>query len=177
MSDKDKIDEGLYSRQLYAIGHDAMKKLAHSNILISGLSGLGTEIAKNVILQGFNSVTVHDTQKVSMYDLGTNFYVTEQDVNKNIAEVVYHKLKELNNYVSVKCFTGALHDEMMSEYNVIILVDYDLKMQVEINNFCRANNIKFISCATVGMTGQIFCDFGESFVSFDTTGEQLEPVL
>jgi len=44
------IDEGLYSRQLYVLGTDAMKKMAKSNVLISGLGGLGVEIAKNVCL-------------------------------------------------------------------------------------------------------------------------------
>jgi len=44
------MDEEFYSRQLYAIGKDAMKLLNMSSILISGMSGLGVEIAKNLIL-------------------------------------------------------------------------------------------------------------------------------
>ena len=55
------IDEGLYSRQLYVLGHEAMRRMATSNVLISGLGGLGVEIAKNVILGGVKSVTLHDT--------------------------------------------------------------------------------------------------------------------
>ena len=42
----------LYSRQLYVMGHAAMKKMATSDVLIVGLSGLGVEAAKNVILAG-----------------------------------------------------------------------------------------------------------------------------
>jgi ubiquitin-activating enzyme E1 len=45
-----KIDEGLYSRQLYVMGREAMERMATSNILISGLGGLGVEIAKNICL-------------------------------------------------------------------------------------------------------------------------------
>ena len=48
-SSSDAIDEGLYSRQLYVMGHEAMKKMAVSNVLISGMKGLGAEVAKNVI--------------------------------------------------------------------------------------------------------------------------------
>lgn len=44
------IDEGLYSRQLYVLGHEAMRRMATSDVLISGLGGLGVEVAKNVIL-------------------------------------------------------------------------------------------------------------------------------
>uniref|UniRef100_A0A4W5K750 Uncharacterized protein n=1 Tax=Hucho hucho TaxID=62062 RepID=A0A4W5K750_9TELE len=35
-----EIDEGLYSRQLYVLGHDAMKRMQSSNVLVSGLRGL-----------------------------------------------------------------------------------------------------------------------------------------
>ena len=59
-----EIDESLYSRQLYVLGHEAMKKMQSSDVLISGMGGLGVEIAKNVILGGVKSVTLHDTAKV-----------------------------------------------------------------------------------------------------------------
>ncbi len=37
-----------------------MEKMQKSNILISGMKGLGIEIAKNVILGGVKRVTIHD---------------------------------------------------------------------------------------------------------------------
>jgi len=40
-----------------------------SNILISGMRGLGAEIAKNVVLAGVKSVTLHDTGNVLSTDL------------------------------------------------------------------------------------------------------------
>lgn len=40
------IDEGLYSRQLYVLGHDAMRKMGTANVLISGMKGLGVEIGE-----------------------------------------------------------------------------------------------------------------------------------
>ena len=45
----------------YAIlGKEAMEKMQKSHILISGMNGLGMEVAKNVILGGVKSVTIHD---------------------------------------------------------------------------------------------------------------------
>lgn len=41
-----EIDEGLYSRQLYVLGHDAMRKMGTANVLISGMKGLGIEIGE-----------------------------------------------------------------------------------------------------------------------------------
>lgn len=77
-----EIDEGLYSRQLYVLGHDAMRRMASSDVLISGLGGLGVEIAKNVILGGVKSVTLHDHAVCKLSDLGSQFYLTEADVGE-----------------------------------------------------------------------------------------------
>jgi ubiquitin-activating enzyme E1 len=63
------IDESLYSRQLYVIGVEGMKKIATASVLISGLGGLGVEIAKNAILAGIKTVTLHDQRAVTLSDL------------------------------------------------------------------------------------------------------------
>jgi ubiquitin-activating enzyme E1 len=49
-----------YSRQLYTFGIAAMAKMMNSRVLVSGLSGIGCEVAKNVILAGAKSVQLHD---------------------------------------------------------------------------------------------------------------------
>lgn len=41
-----EIDESLYSRQLYVLGHEAMKRMGSSHILVAGLRGLGVEIGE-----------------------------------------------------------------------------------------------------------------------------------
>lgn len=40
------IDESLYSRQLYVLGHEAMKRMGSSHVLVAGLRGLGVEIGE-----------------------------------------------------------------------------------------------------------------------------------
>ena len=48
-----------------------MRKMQNSNILICGMSGLGAEIAKNIILAGVKSVTIHDAKRVTYGDLSS----------------------------------------------------------------------------------------------------------
>ena len=48
---KHGIDESLYSRQLYVLGHEAMKRMGASHVLVAGLRGLGVEIGKSSLLQ------------------------------------------------------------------------------------------------------------------------------
>jgi len=69
--DSKEIDEGLYSRQLYVLGHEAMRRMADSRVLVVGMKGLGVEIAKNVVLAGVKEVGVWDAGFVQIEDLGT----------------------------------------------------------------------------------------------------------
>ena len=46
MAEEQTIDESLYSRQLYVLGEEAMKKMNASSALIIGMKGLGVEIGK-----------------------------------------------------------------------------------------------------------------------------------
>ena len=72
------IDESLYSRQLYVLGHDAMRQMSSSNVLIVGLHGLGAEIAKNIALAGVKSVTLYDPAPVSVADLSSQFFLRNE---------------------------------------------------------------------------------------------------
>ncbi|XP_008682072.1 ubiquitin-like modifier-activating enzyme 1, partial [Ursus maritimus] len=107
------IDEGLYSRQLYVLGHEAMKHLQTSSVLVSGLRGLGVEIAKNIILGGVKAVTLHDQGTAQWADLSSQFYLREEDIGKNRAEVSQPRLAELNSYVPVSTYTGALVEDFL----------------------------------------------------------------
>ena len=131
------IDEGLYSRQLYVLGHQAMKKMANSNVLISGLKGLGAEIAKNVILGGVKSVTLHDTENVVIADLSSHFYFTAADVGKNRADVSLPKLAELNNYVSVSSSTRPIDADLVKAHSVVVLANIPLETQLQVSELTR----------------------------------------
>ena len=55
----------------YVLGHEAMRRMGASNVLISGMKGLGVEIAKNVVLGGVKSVTIHDDGEVAWSDISS----------------------------------------------------------------------------------------------------------
>ncbi|KAK6175636.1 hypothetical protein SNE40_014049 [Patella caerulea] len=166
------IDESLYSRQLYVLGHEAMRRMAHSNILICGMKGLGIEIAKNIVLGGVKSVTVQDQENVDWMDLSSQFFLREEDVGKNRAEVSTPRLAELNTYVPVTSNTGELNEELLKSFQVVVLTNSTLEEQLAVSNICRKNDIKYVIADTKGLFGEIFCDFGASFVVSDTDGEQ-----
>lgn len=166
------IDEGLYSRQLYVLGHEAMKRMQNSNVLISGMRGLGVEVAKNIILGGVKSVCIHDQGNAEWADLSSQFYLRENDLGKNRAEVCHPRLAELNNYVPVSTHTGPLTEDFLVNFQVVVLTNSSLDEQLRVGDFCHDKSIKFIVADTRGLFGQLFCDFGEDMVVMDVNGEQ-----
>ncbi|CAM9875266.1 ubiquitin-like modifier-activating enzyme 1 isoform X1 [Lampetra fluviatilis] len=166
------IDEGLYSRQLYVLGHEAMKRMQRSDVLVSGMRGLGVEIAKNVILGGVKSVSVHDQGNAEYLDLSSQFYLPEKDLGKNRAEVCQPQLSELNTYVHVSAYTGELTEEYLSKFLVVVLTNSTLEECIRVGDLCHSKGIKFIAADTRGLFGQLFCDFGDEFTVMDSTGEQ-----
>ncbi|KAF0354769.1 ubiquitin-activating emzyme E1 [Gigaspora margarita] len=170
-SSEQAIDEGLYSRQLYVLGHEAMKKLGSSNVLIVGLKGLGVEIAKNVVLAGVKSVTLYDPEPVKISDLSSQFFLHEEDIGKPRATVTKPRLAELNQYVPVSILEGELTNDKIRNFQVVVLTETPLKKQLEINDFTHANGIHFISTDIRGLFGVAFVDFGPHFNVTDTTGE------
>ena len=174
-TDKSKdpvIDEDLYSRQIYVLGLDAMKRLASSSVLISGMGGLGVEIAKNVILAGVQSVTIHDTRKAEIRDLASNFYLTEKSIGKNRALESLTQLAGLNDYVSVEAKTEPLTDAFLKKYQCVVITDYHPESEIKrISSFCHKNGIKLILTEARGVFAYVFDDFGSNFVVTDPNGE------
>ncbi|CAG0912219.1 unnamed protein product [Notodromas monacha] len=190
------IDEALYSRQLYVLGRDAMSRMSDANVLVSGLGGLGVEIAKNIILAGVRSVTLHDNRDVCWDDLSTQFYLSADDIGKNRAEACIEQLGALNSYVHTDSYNGTLTDDFVSMFKargnsltaitgvrivsdprlsslqVIVLTDSTEDEICQISRVTHASGIPLIVGQTAGVCGRIFCDFGANFVVRDPDGEE-----
>ncbi|GMY10542.1 ubiquitin-activating enzyme e1 1 [Fagus crenata] len=168
------IDEDLHSRQLAVYGRETMRRLFASNVLISGMQGLGAEIAKNLILAGVKSVTLHDEGTVELWDLSSNFIFSENDVGKNRAVASVQKLQELNNAVLVHYLPTKLTKEKLSEFQAVVFTDISFEKAIEFNDYCRNHQppIAFIKTEVRGLFGSVFCDFGPEFTVVDIDGEE-----
>ncbi|KAL3826155.1 hypothetical protein ACJIZ3_022184 [Penstemon smallii] len=168
-----EIDEDLHSRQLAVYGRETMRRLFASNVLISGMQGLGAEIAKNLILAGVKSVTLHDEGTVELWDLSSSFTFTEEDLGKNRALASVPKLQDLNNAVIISTLTSELTKEKLSDFQAVVFTDISLEKAIEFDDYCHQHQppIAFIKSEIRGLFGSVFCDFGPKFTVFDVDGE------
>ncbi|KAF4126940.1 ubiquitin-activating enzyme E1 [Geosmithia morbida] len=177
-----EIDESLYSRQLYVLGHEAMKRMSSSNILVVGLKGLGVEIAKNIALAGVKSLSLYDPASTELADLSSQFFLTPADVGKPRDAVTVPRVAELNAYVPVKLhessramadkYPQSLDDNaQFDKYQVVVLTNVPIYYQQRIADYCHAKGIFVVIADSFGLFGSIFCDFGDGFTCIDPTGE------
>ena len=100
------------------MGKEAMHQLASAHVLISGMRGLGVEIAKNIILGGAKSVIIHDRGQVEYTDLSSQYYFSQSDVGQNRATSAHKNLAELNNYVNVSYSSDNIDKDFLEKNKV-----------------------------------------------------------
>ncbi|KAJ4460545.1 putative Ubiquitin-activating enzyme E1 1 [Paratrimastix pyriformis] len=167
----DKSEQQLYDRQTYTFGEDAQKKITSSTILISGLGGVGVEVAKNLILSGMKHVILQDLEVVSWADLSSQFYLTEADLGKNRALACHAKLQELNRFVEVRASDAPITPEDVARCAVVVLCNHHLAEQERVAEWARQAAVKLIIADSRGLSVRVFCDFGPTFTVTDPTGE------
>ena len=184
-----KIDDDLYSRSIFTYGLETMKKLSTMKVLIVGMRGLGVETAKNIILSGPGEVAIFDPSLVKINDLGSNFFLSEEDVGKKKRdEACISKLSELNPYVKVSILKIEdkndineyikIFCEKIKKYNVVVFTEIQpMYFIAQVDNVCRLKNIKLIYGLCLGLVGYIFTDFGPNHIIYDETGEEIETYL
>eukprot|EP00656_Telonema_subtile_P027962 TRINITY_DN3018_c0_g1_i2.p1 TRINITY_DN3018_c0_g1~~TRINITY_DN3018_c0_g1_i2.p1 ORF type:complete len:1067 (-),score=139.23 TRINITY_DN3018_c0_g1_i2:1111-4311(-) len=168
------------SRQIGTFGLEGQVKITSAKVFVTGMGPLGIEVAKNICLAGVNALTIHDTTTTSAADLGGNFYLSESSLGFNRAEQTLPALRNLNPSVSVTLAAAVPLCEnlgLLEGFNVVVATDIPLTEQQRLNDFCRANKIKFVSGIVHGVFCSAFVDFGAAFETSDANGEPVKEVM
>ncbi|XP_014932558.2 ubiquitin-like modifier-activating enzyme 7 isoform X1 [Acinonyx jubatus] len=168
------LDKERYSRQLYVLDLPAMQKIQGAKVLLSGLQGLGAEVAKNLVLMGVGSLTLHDPHPTCWSDLAAQFFLSEQDLERSRAEASQELVAKLNRAVQVCIHTGDITEELLLDFQVVVLTTSKLEEQLKLGTLCHKLGVCFLVADTRGLVGQLFCDFGEDFTVQDPT--EAEPL-
>lgn len=180
---REKQKEDL-SRMEGTYGKEVIGKLKKLKVCIIGLRGVGIETAKNLVLAGPELVDIHDDAKCDIADLGCNFYLTQDDVERGTsrAQAVLPKLQELNPNVEIKQHSGHFEPAHLDKYDVVVCCDDRLPEQAlkDFNDHCRNHKpkpIAFLVAHIQGAVGSIFTDFGPSHTILDDNGEPTQTLI
>ncbi|VDM17019.1 unnamed protein product [Hydatigera taeniaeformis] len=129
--------------------------------------------SKNLVLAGVGELILDDSTICSAEDLASQFYIRPEDVAKSRtrAQASRQRLASLNPHVrvsiAVHSLTAAsvdigheLNNLLDYELHCMVVTDIHLFFAALLNNYCRQHHIKFVYANTIGVFGNVFCDFG-----------------
>ncbi|XP_053525358.1 ubiquitin-like modifier-activating enzyme 7 isoform X2 [Artibeus jamaicensis] len=100
------------------------------------------------------------------------FFFSEQNLGRSRAEATRELVAKLNEAVQVCVYTGDITEELLQDFQVVVLTASSLEEQLKVGTLCRKHGVCFLVADTRGLVGQLFCDFGENFTVQDLTEEE-----
>ena len=86
---------------------------------------LGIEVAKNLVLLGIGKLVICDNELVRITDLGSNFFLKEDQVGQiTRAEAVLNSLRNLNQRVDVQLSTKKDIDYVSNDFDCVVVSDH-----------------------------------------------------
>uniref|UniRef100_A0A1A9X445 SUMO-activating enzyme subunit 1 n=1 Tax=Glossina brevipalpis TaxID=37001 RepID=A0A1A9X445_9MUSC len=166
-----ETENELYDRQIRLWGLECQKRLRTAKVLISGLSGVGAEITKNIILSGVYAVNLNDHRNVTEEDFCAQFLVPRSALGKNRAEASIERARALNPMVKISADKESLAEkkaEYFTDFDVVVIIGALDSELLRINQICREKGIKFFSADVWGTFGYCFADLQDHSYIEDT---------
>lgn len=171
MSDELSPDEiALYDRQIRLWGTSTQLKLRSTKILLINLGAIGSEIVKNLVLGGINTIEILDNSTIKPQDFAAQFFLPNEEDSACIGQLklplVIEKIRELNNRVNLSINTDMTIDQLESNYlkkfDLIIATEINNKSEIfQLNKLTRNLNIPMYLTGMHGLFGYIITDLIE----------------
>ena len=142
--------------------HDE-KILSDKKILIVGAGGLGCELLKLLVINGFKQISIIDMDKIERSNLNRQFLFDHSSIGKYKSEIAVKKIYEYRQDPSLKIqsFIGNIKDE--NKFGTKFYSNFDLILngldnndaRYYINSVCIKLNIPFINSGSEGVYGMV----------------------
>jgi ubiquitin-like 1-activating enzyme E1 B len=139
-------------------------EIKRCRVLLVGAGGIGSEVIKDLLLMGFETIEMIDLDTIDVSNLNRQFLFNRQHVGKSKAEIASAVAVDLfghNSSVKVK----AIHNSIMSsEFGVDYYKSFTLVINAldnkaarsHVNRMCLAADVPLIESGSEGYMGQVF---------------------
>jgi ubiquitin-like 1-activating enzyme E1 B len=142
--------------------HDE-KILSDKKILVVGAGGIGCELLKLLVINGFKKISIIDMDKIERSNLNRQFLFDHSSIGKNKCEIAVEKVKEYRQdpTLEITPYIGNIKDE--DKFGTKFYSNFDLIMNAldnndaryYINNVCIKLNIPLINSGSEGIYGMV----------------------
>ncbi|CCH59324.1 hypothetical protein TBLA_0B04900 [Henningerozyma blattae CBS 6284] len=176
MNNENKLssDEiALYDRQIRLWGMAAQARMRSTQVLLIGIGAIGQEIAKNIVLSGIGQLTLLDDRILTEEDLGSQFFVSKNEVSMKRLEAAGPRIADLNPRVTLHVDTDKLrakNDEYFSKFDLIVGTELIPADASWLNDATRRLNIPLYITGSNGLSAYCFIDL----IQFDSQDTKLQ---
>jgi len=157
----------VYDRQIRVWGVEAQRNLTKSKVVITGtITGLGAEVAKNLVLAGVGAVAICDDEPAANAPMA-NFLINAQQRSgegstMTTSDVCVKTLSAMNPMVEVKSIQAAgLHAEIQNGASMVVGVRLAGSDAAKLASTCRERGIGVFVVDVRGGAGEALCDLGD----------------
>jgi tRNA A37 threonylcarbamoyladenosine dehydratase len=143
------------SRTELLIGHDNLRKLKESHILVAGLGGVGGYAAEAICRAGIGRMTIADNDHVSVSNRNRQLLALSSVEGKSKAKLMADRLLDINPELELKVFKDYIKDDKIPaildhEYHYVIDTIDTLSPKIFFIKYCLEKNIPLVSSMGAG---------------------------
>ena len=135
-------------------------KFSQTKILLINLTSCITELAKLLIIAGFN-IYLHDTELISKTDSINNMFLSDDDINKSRLDVIYNKLISLNSTISVIKLKDITK---VKDYKIAVVGFSDFETLMEYEEYFNRKGVIYLCVNTSGLYSFCYHNLSEKII-------------
>jgi molybdopterin/thiamine biosynthesis adenylyltransferase len=152
-------DEDVFDRSK-RIGWLDLDSVSKSKVLMVGAGALGNEVAKDLVLSGFQKITIVDMDHVVGSNLNRCLFFSQHDAAKRRkkAEVVCEGIRALSPDCDPRAIVGRIQDSparLFRDHDIVLGCLDNLDARIHTNSHAYATNRMYIDGGMQGMIGKV----------------------
>ncbi len=137
-----------------------MDAIQRARVLVVGAGAIGNEVAKNLVLSGFRSITVLDMDHIEHSNLNRCVFFSDLDADKKRlkAEVVAERLKDMAENLNVSNHSQKIQDmpeDFIPSHDLVFGCLDNIAARLHVNAYCYHHRVPYIDGATDGFSGKV----------------------
>jgi molybdopterin/thiamine biosynthesis adenylyltransferase len=155
----DKLDQDKYERSK-RLGWFDVNKVKNTKLLVVGAGAIGNETCKNLVLSGYQHISLVDMDYVVNSNLNRCLFFSEEDAKQRRlkVEAIKEKILRLNPKVKLQIYKEKIEtfsDDFIPSHNIVLGCLDNIATRLHLNSHCYYHDVPYVDAATLGLTGKV----------------------
>ncbi|KAL7941661.1 hypothetical protein V8C42DRAFT_174207 [Trichoderma barbatum] len=143
-----------------SLGASLNSSVKHARVLMVGAGGIGCELLKNLVLNGFGEIHIVDLDTIDLSNLNRQFLFRHEHIKKSKSLVAKEAAQKFNPNVKIIAHHANIKDPEFSvpwcrDFKIVFNALDNLDARRHVNKMCLAADVPLIESGTTGFNGQV----------------------